>query len=666
MPRTRQGDALSCWTCRLRRKRCDAVRPVCRSCAALDITCYAGTAKPDWMDGATMQRAMAQEIKAQIKQGAAGRRERRQLDETRDPSRAFIITSQQDYSLRNEPARPRVEAAGPSPDPTPLSTPSDSGVVSMSPYALEEAAVSASEPHPRPTSTLDRLEKYQYLNGTSKDLEADCIYMYLENDFPYLFPFYRAPRTGHSKAPAWLLAFLRQNEAVFHSVLAFSSYFFTVALNDVFPGAAYAGCKFTAWGQVAREADKCFATIQRDLQDLARRGADVTLVEQARVMESIMQLLIFDMFVGASQQWELHLNPATTLLADIFAQHGCADSDAFSRLLHEMAPAGYPTPDQEAFRFFTAVLLFTDTIASTALRQPPRLHALHPLILSPDATTTESQSPRLDLSAFVGCPNWALQAISATAVLAAEKRASRLSAQDLAARAAPIADMIDAGLARLDAADAAQPPPPSELHARHVRRLMPFYRDVPAHTTVPTTAPPPATSPSPMLSTTTPARVWAHATRIYLATITSSSPHPNNNNSNNSNDNEQIRTGVHRVLSLLLLAGRGTSDINATINSVDVASALHPPPRFWCAAQLRTLAWPICVAGCCAREAGGERAAFRAVIAGAGDLHTYSGLRGAGRVLDAVWDRDRDDGDGDGGWDLADCLGILGTPALLV
>ena len=37
-----------CWTCRTRRKKCDETRPVCRTCAALDLVCEGYGVRLKW------------------------------------------------------------------------------------------------------------------------------------------------------------------------------------------------------------------------------------------------------------------------------------------------------------------------------------------------------------------------------------------------------------------------------------------------------------------------------------------------------------------------------------------------------------------------------------------------------------------------------------------
>jgi C6 transcription factor Pro1 len=57
----------SCWTCRLRRKKCDQGRPQCSTCESLSITCYGYGAKPDWMDNSDREKAVTNGLKQTVK-----------------------------------------------------------------------------------------------------------------------------------------------------------------------------------------------------------------------------------------------------------------------------------------------------------------------------------------------------------------------------------------------------------------------------------------------------------------------------------------------------------------------------------------------------------------------------------------------------------------------
>jgi hypothetical protein len=61
--RSKQG----CWTCRLRKKKCDERRPLCSTCESLLITCYGFGPKPDWMNDGEKERAVASSLKEIVK-----------------------------------------------------------------------------------------------------------------------------------------------------------------------------------------------------------------------------------------------------------------------------------------------------------------------------------------------------------------------------------------------------------------------------------------------------------------------------------------------------------------------------------------------------------------------------------------------------------------------
>lgn len=61
-----------CWTCRLRRKKCDEERPCCQNCTRLQLDCSYGQ-KPAWMDRGVLEREEALAIKNKIAQNTRRR-----------------------------------------------------------------------------------------------------------------------------------------------------------------------------------------------------------------------------------------------------------------------------------------------------------------------------------------------------------------------------------------------------------------------------------------------------------------------------------------------------------------------------------------------------------------------------------------------------------------
>lgn len=583
------------------------------------------------MDGGSRQREEAQKLKSQIKKSSSARREKR-----RTHIRGFIVTSERDYADQAVAAENQAGTAVEDGPPEPITTDTDGSKSAteatqwdglLAPVSISKRSThirstypdAQSVPFQRRYPQLNTPESARRLVQTSttmalaelgQEFDLELVMMYLDYDFPFLFPFYRAPMESRS----WLLPFLTTNKAVLHSAQSLSSYFFTAALRDVFPDAQNQ-CKTSVWLQVVEEADKCFAKIQYDLRNINQPDSQATVVEKARVMESIIQLLIFEMFIQVSGDWKMHLNPAISLFKQIMQGQTPGVAGDFHLVLQTLGgqtPDNPPefrrlgfNPDQAAFRFFTAVLLFVDIIASTSLQKPPCLKDYHSSLLKGPSDADETAA--LDLASFVGCHNWVICSLGEASALASWKidmqKTGRLSVPELVSRAEEISQSLQRGLERLD-----RTTPSSALRSVNINRLQAYYDiNLPK---------------SDAGLSVIPTRIWTHAILIYLSIIVSGwQP-----------SSVEIRHNVEKVLMLL-------QDVK-------------------CSAQIRTLAWPICIAGCLAQP-GEQEQSFRKIILGAGDL-----LRTSGRTMEAVWSR-RDTQDY-GTLDMADCLSILGSPCLLI
>ncbi|KAL0931141.1 C6 transcription factor [Colletotrichum truncatum] len=77
---TRSTDG--CWTCRLRRKKCDETPPVCQTCTSLGITCHGYGVRPSWMDRGPLEKEKAQSIKLEIARNGIKRKRPRLFSTT--------------------------------------------------------------------------------------------------------------------------------------------------------------------------------------------------------------------------------------------------------------------------------------------------------------------------------------------------------------------------------------------------------------------------------------------------------------------------------------------------------------------------------------------------------------------------------------------------------
>lgn len=92
----RSRSTTGCWTCRVRRKKCDEEARQCITCLSLRLDCAGYGPRPEWMDGGAKEKQKAQEIKLKVtrqrKRDHPRRRNRRPSDASNDGSQRPLST----------------------------------------------------------------------------------------------------------------------------------------------------------------------------------------------------------------------------------------------------------------------------------------------------------------------------------------------------------------------------------------------------------------------------------------------------------------------------------------------------------------------------------------------------------------------------------------------
>jgi C6 transcription factor Pro1 len=91
-----------CWTCRLRRKKCDERHPVCQLCHTLAIPCYGYGPKPDWMDGGDVEKSQIESLKQTVRY-TSRQRDRARPQQQRSQNQAIPSSSSQTDSVHAMP-----------------------------------------------------------------------------------------------------------------------------------------------------------------------------------------------------------------------------------------------------------------------------------------------------------------------------------------------------------------------------------------------------------------------------------------------------------------------------------------------------------------------------------------------------------------------------------
>lgn len=573
------------------------------------------------MDGAGKQIEQAEKLKAEIKLGTSGRRERQRLQDQlqqADPQAGFIVTSQLDYG-----GDPGTSAAARK---TRKQTPPE--------YDTSTSPESGQQLHDRDATFLETTFDLRPPRQTHSEWpmsdpgggnpdnlsettppvlgdewELDLIMMYLDHVFPFFFPFYHPHLVNGGRA--WVMSFLKNSSATYNSVISVTSYFYTVRVSGVYPGQVK-DCTGIVWESVLKHVDHSSRKVHANLDGINLAGRQAGVFARARVLGSLVQILTFKLFLGRPA-WDVHLTPAIKLLEDLL-EESPSPENSLLRILDELDGNDGPVirpdgrvynADQVFFRFYTASVVYLDIVLSICLDRPPRLRKYHAHVLCDDKPGYEAL---IDMSTFFGCKNWTLLAVAEIAALSAwkkeQKRAGSLSVPDLVQRADSIYQSLAQGLTRLD-----EEPQPSGIEAfDRIRSFYDHFRSNEADLTI------------------LPTRVWAYAARIYLAVVVSGwQP-----------SNAQIRSDVAQITALL----RESTSV----------------------AQLHAMSWPICIAGCLA-ETDEQRQNIRSTISSMGDTMKLHVLREAVNIMEAVWSSQNV---GSESWDLAACLRILGRPALLM
>ena len=600
-----QKPSTGCWTCKVRRKKCDGNSSVCNACAALQITCYHDRAKPEWMDGGARQEEMVEWFKTKVKEHAHRRRAERSVAVSSDrvsPSTAEASSSGGEWLVL--PQRPIHTNNTTSPHQANSNQLADTANIGLRPLS-QAAAPSTGRKSECILNNKAGLESISFGRA-----DTILITFYLESLFPSLFPFHQPSILEGGRA--WILELILKSPVYRQVTCCQSSYSFSLARGTTDQDGA--------WETLLNQTRDAFRVLRQAMQVI--NGADLTehMHGAVRILTSIMQLQRFEVAVMSFENCRAHLTACVSLFQQLLGSGGprAADlacpSSCFNAVIDHLGLSSWVFPgrsvpvssaEQAAFGFSSALLIFDDIIASTALQEPPQLYELHRGLLT-------AETP-IDLKAAVGCENWVLLQIGEIAALDAWKqqckRASNFDLVELVQRAMPIKAMIEADLTRLETT-------PATLSQK--TETLP---DVLAPGNPWQTGASGVQFQSSLVTS-----IWAHAAILYLSVVVSG----------RQPSSDEVRYHVHMT--------------------IDSLTRLSPN------ALIRAVCWPLCVAGCLAEP--GQEAQLRDLIQALQPRSVFGTLYRALEILETVW-RNRDSSIA-ADHDLAACFRSQGDLILLV
>ena len=217
----RERSNTGCWTCRMRRKKCDEKSPECDVCILLHIPCYGYLARPAWMDGGTLEKLELERVKSMVKE--TNKRKRRRVRARAAGSRPALDASGQAGSPRN--SIPDHLAANSDHNLDRSDTRLDGIKRCASSAVIQEQTDSVAQPriyqegHAQNTCFHCGLSK---ITDASNDEESRLLMHYLDIVFPLLFRFYNPLVSEGGRG--WLLTILLRTKPLFHAALSLSAY----------------------------------------------------------------------------------------------------------------------------------------------------------------------------------------------------------------------------------------------------------------------------------------------------------------------------------------------------------------------------------------------------------------------------------------------------------
>ncbi|RDW82918.1 hypothetical protein BP5796_04409 [Coleophoma crateriformis] len=412
--RSRNG----CWTCRLRRKKCDERRPFCSICEALGITCAAYGPRPEWMDGGEKEKEAAINTRHEIK--IASRRIVR--DTSRDSSGPTVTTPREASLLSGQTPGPRANSIEHHPENHPPSV------------------IIPAPPKPPPaTIVLGNATEY-ILPRTIKEREACLLMFYLDYVFPRQFKMHSPSIADGGRG--WLLSLFLRTPPLYHVTLALSAHCLD-NLNHPDGGDEYKTISL-------EELDLALQHMQQYIHDFINREDSLSLEENIKVCGCILQMIAFECFKGGTDQWRLHLDAASKIIPVIIEVLLSQPTSKVSPYVTSTPPAteleSVSATDGAAMEFIAGVFIWFEIIGSITTGARPCLESYHEALLG-------GVRPVVDIQKIMGIEAWVIILIGKIASLDHWKRDSQrsrgLSMMSLASKAAEIERDLESGLARL-------------------------------------------------------------------------------------------------------------------------------------------------------------------------------------------------------------------------
>ncbi|KAK5064904.1 hypothetical protein LTR84_000738 [Exophiala bonariae] len=375
-----------CWTCRLRKKKCDESRPACSVCTALAITCHGYGARPGWMDDSEAVVNVLEELKGVVKVTSRLKGKAKAGGRGRGPGPEGVVL------------RPKSGSAGGGGGGE-LNLDRDGNGNGTSKGALDTSpSIPHGEPGPAAASPPSTASQHS-IHGD----ESILLMHFLDHVFTLQYPLYRPQAIESGRG--WLLSALLRSKPLYHAALATSMHHRrTLMLGRLSPSA-----RATALVEQERY-------LEIAIKAVTEQAANACPAVGLDIMLTVVQLVFFEIFAGNGSGWEPHLR-ATMSMYDRGYSHDLKPFRLAERsriILQDDLPLGeeddsFVSEEVISFRFLTGTIIWLDIVSCITRGTAPVLSSYHPRVLAPDS--------QVDVGKIMGCRNRIMLQIGRTAAL---------------------------------------------------------------------------------------------------------------------------------------------------------------------------------------------------------------------------------------------------------
>jgi hypothetical protein len=385
-----------CWTCTLRRKKCDGQKPTCVACKSRSITCHGFGDRPQWIDSDDLKRAELKRIKDAVKQNR--KRRRTEADQVRDDD--DLADLERHMSVQSTPVEAHQQQLVQADHPTGVSEHyRGSSEAHYSPPIFEHASSRAPSIVPTPTATT------YFRFGFHR--EAELLMHYLDHVFALQFRFHTPSVANGGRG--WLLWLLTETKPLYHAALSLGA----LHQHSLLARSARRQRYHETLNELNEHHSRALQELQIFLQSSYEisTGAGLGRKRRLQILACGVMFISFELFRGGTSQWQVHLDALATVVRGMTVEsmnNGPSPENQGPGTPSENEPHRM---ESNAEHFLVGAVLWFDVMSCASTNEAPRLHSEALGLLQ----------GQIDLANIIGCQSWVALVVGNIAALSAWK-----------------------------------------------------------------------------------------------------------------------------------------------------------------------------------------------------------------------------------------------------